>query len=59
MILDRHEIGSVHSALAPAGRHEGYPDCGHDGLARLTAYSSTPAPSKRAYGSLWRPSRAR
>jgi hypothetical protein len=43
----------------PCPKHEGYPDCGHDGLARSTAYSSRPAPSQRAYGSLWQPLRAR
>jgi hypothetical protein len=37
--------------------HEGYIDCAHH--AQPTAYSSGPAPSQRAYGSLWRPSRAR
>jgi len=43
-------------SVSPCPKHEGYPDCGHDGLARSTA----PAPSQRvAYGSLWRPSRAR
>ena len=30
-------------------KHEGYPDCGHDGLARSIA----PAPRPVAYGSLW------
>jgi hypothetical protein len=35
---------------------EGYIDCNH---VYPTAYSSGPAPSQRAYGSLWRPSRAR
>ena len=36
---------------------EGNVDCNH---VYPTAYSSGPAPSqKRAYGSLWRPSRAR
>jgi hypothetical protein len=35
---------------------EGNVDCNH---AQATAYSSGPAPSQRAYGSLWRPSRAR
>jgi hypothetical protein len=39
----------------PCPKHEGYPDCGHDGLTRSIA----PAPSQRvAYGSLWRPSHA-
>ena len=42
-------------SVSPSPKHEGYPDCGHDGLARSTA----PAPSQRAYGSLWRPSRER
>jgi len=45
---------SVSTITCP--KHEGYPDCGHDGLARSIA----PAPRQRvAYGSLWRPSRAR
>ena len=35
---------------------EGYIDCNH---VQPTAYSSGPAPNQRAYGSLWRPSRAR
>jgi hypothetical protein len=39
--------------------HEGYIDCAHH--AQPTAYSSAPAPSQRAYGSLWQwqPRRAR
>ena len=36
---------------------EGYVDYTHH--AQPTANSSGPAPSQRAYGSLWRPSRAR
>lgn len=35
---------------------EGYIDCDH---VYPTAYSSRPAPRQRAYGSLWRPKRAR
>jgi hypothetical protein len=41
-------------SVSPCPKHEGYPDCGHDGLTR----SFAPAPSQRAYGSLWWPSRA-
>ena len=41
-------------SVSPCPKHEGYPDCGHDGLTRSIA----PAPSQRAYGSLWWPSRA-
>ena len=44
----------VSASATPCPKHEGYPDCGHDGLAR----STTPAPRQPfAYGSLWRPSR--
>jgi hypothetical protein len=35
---------------------EGYIDCNH---VYPTAYSSKPAPRQPAYGSLWRPKRAR
>jgi hypothetical protein len=45
----------------PCPKHEGYPDCSHDGVARSStpAYANRSAPRHRAYGSLWRASRAR
>jgi hypothetical protein len=44
-----------HHPLHRCPKYEGYPDCGHDGVARSIA----PAPSQHvAYGGLWRPSRA-
>jgi hypothetical protein len=45
--------------VAHCPKNEGYVDWCHAPPAQPTAYSSKPAPSQRAYGSLWRPSRAR
>jgi hypothetical protein len=45
--------------VAHCPKNEGYVDICHVPPAQPTAYVGRPAPSQRAYGSLWRRSRAR